>query len=113
MTKEEAAKILRTISEKNLPTVDGIPFPEIKKALIMGAAVLNPIEEHVRHCEKCKHRKPKRTESGTVYGCESWECKFEERDDFPNVVNELPEPSAFEKSLDDEVDIMQKGRWRG
>ena len=97
MTEKEAAKILRTISEKNLPTVDGIPFTEIKKALLMGAAVLAPVEEPLRNCEECVHRKPKRTESGTIWGCERWECNFTP---FPHLKDDIDALIEEERQLD-------------
>lgn len=43
MTNERAAEILREISRQNLPTVNGIPFVEIRQALSMGADALAPI----------------------------------------------------------------------
>lgn len=112
MTNEEAAKILREIAQTNLPTVNGLPFPEIKKALILGADALAPIREEPRPCARCKHRTKKRTETGTAYGCEVWTCHFEAKD-FPNVVASAPEPDDLEKSLDTEQDIIEHGRWRG
>jgi len=42
MTRKEAAKILRDISTLALPTVNGIPFPQIKEALELGADALDP-----------------------------------------------------------------------
>ena len=77
MTNKQAADILREISKQNLPTVNGLPFTEIKKALMIAAANLDPIDDPLRKCEDCAHRKPKRTESGTIYGCEAWECHFQ------------------------------------
>lgn len=42
MTDKRAAEILRAIAQRNLPTVDGIPFVEISEALRLGAAALEP-----------------------------------------------------------------------
>lgn len=42
MTDKRAAEILRAIAQKNLPTVDGIPFVEISEALRRGADALEP-----------------------------------------------------------------------
>ena len=78
MTNKQAADILREISKQNLPTVNGLPFTEIKKALILGADKLDPVVES-RPCEECAHRKAQRTENGTIYACDSWECDFKAR----------------------------------
>lgn len=42
MTRKEAAKILRDIAATTLPTVNGIPFPQIKEAIELGADALDP-----------------------------------------------------------------------
>ena len=44
MTNKEAAEILREIAQQNLPTVNGLPFTEIKKALILGADALDAVD---------------------------------------------------------------------
>lgn len=74
MTNKEAATILRDLCRLALPTVNGIPFPEIKTAIILGAEALDPTPE--RNCDECAHHIAKRTEDGTVYGCNVWECDF-------------------------------------
>lgn len=79
MTDKQAAEILRIIAQQNLPTVNGIPFTEIKRALYTAANKLDPVVES-RPCEECAHRRAKRTENGTIYGCGSWACSFEPRE---------------------------------
>lgn len=44
MTDERAAEILREIARQNLPTVNGIPFPEIREALTLAAARIDITE---------------------------------------------------------------------
>lgn len=80
MTEKQAAEILRTIAQQNLPTVNGIPFTEIKKALILGASELDPVDNNPRPCDKCKNRAELRSEYGTIYGCKAWKCDFEHRE---------------------------------
>lgn len=108
MTDKQAADILREISKQNLPTVNGLPFTEIKKALMIAAAKLDPVEDTPRRCEECKHRQPKRTESGTVWGCEVWTCDFEPKSNpDSDEINKLIE----EERLLDEKDGTIAGRW--
>lgn len=74
MDNKQAADILRTIAQQNLPTVNGLPFPEIREALVLGAEALDPTP--VRNCEGCEHRTTTRTNRGTVRACSVWECDY-------------------------------------
>ena len=105
MTNKEAAKILRNLCRLELPTVNGVLFMEIKEALVLGAEALDPTPE--RNCAECAHRIAKRTEDGTVYGCDVWECNFKKK---PTEEDEAVEEARRESHYLDERDATALGR---
>ena len=104
MTNKEAAKILRDVCRQALPTVNGIPFTEIKEALVLGAEALDPTPE--RNCAECAHRTTTRTENGTIQACSMWKCNFAPLSRYKDDIDALIEE---ERMLDKDDDTLKKG----
>lgn len=74
---KEAKNLMKKIQNAKPSTwlTDGLTQEEVKQ-IIDDAK-----EQAKRDCEKCKHRIPTVdiVKGKSIYGCESWECKFEQK----------------------------------